>query len=135
VGHKSTVISILQLKNPLRKNHGGCLEPMLNRFPSSLKSTATPLLSSSSLWRSWVTHRRKMLKNTSASTHPCLTPMLTPKGTDLCPPMATQAIIPSWNWQRMLTNLSGQPNLSRRPRSSSLLTSLCRRHWRGRQRP
>ena len=59
---------------------------MLKRLPSRRKSTATPLLSSISLWRNWVTHSRKMLKSTGASTHPCLTPVCTGKEEDSCPP-------------------------------------------------
>src|SRR4029434_4173966 len=84
--------------------------------------TVTPLLSSISLWRSWVTHRRKMLKSTGASTHPCLTPVHTGKEADSCPPIVTLAFIPSWNCRRMLTNLLGHPNRSRMSHSRSLCT-------------
>ena len=61
-------------------------------------------------------HRRKMLKSTGASTHPCLTPVHTGKEADSCPPIVTLAFIPSWNCRRM------HPNQSRMSHSRFLCT-------------
>lgn len=90
--------------------------------PSSLNSTARPLVDSSYLWRRWLTHMRKTLKSTGANTHSCFTPVSTGKDVHSLPPMVTRAINPLGNWPWMLTNLGGQSNLASALHKSSLFT-------------
>lgn len=91
---------------------------MLKRFPSNLKSRVVPILFSSSPWRRFVMHRRRMLKNTGANI-PLSYSSAYLKG---------QWFLPSIDWshspQHGTVYFPGQPHFIRIPQNSFQFTAV-----------
>ena len=88
-----------------------------------LRCTPGSFWSYSPRWEhSKVTANKKMLKCRVARNVPCLTPMVTSKGTEVPPATLTEAVLPVCNALNNLRTMEGQPNRLRIANRRSLLT-------------
>ena len=97
-----------------------------------LRETPPALVCRSSPRASMDTGTSYTLERTGASTHPCLIPTVTGKGTELSDPLTTVPTVPVWRARSIETNIDGQPNLLTTSSSASLFTvsnAFCRLTW------